>query len=75
MAAGEPVDHNGDLFGSVVNLASRICDAAEAGHILVSDVVHDLGVKQGFSLREAHELVLKGFSDPVRVFEVLRTRR
>ena len=27
IAAGEPVDHNDDLFGSTVNLASRICDA------------------------------------------------
>ena len=26
IAAGEPVDHNGDLFGSTVTLASRICD-------------------------------------------------
>lgn len=75
MAAGEPVDHNDDMFGSAVNLASRICDAADAGHILVSDVVHDLGVRRGFSLREADALALKGFSEPVRVFELLRTRR
>ena len=34
VAAGEPVDHNDDLFGSTVTLASRICDAAEAGCIL-----------------------------------------
>jgi class 3 adenylate cyclase len=75
MAAGEPVDHNDDMFGSSVNLASRICDAADAGHILVSDVVHDLGVKQGFSLQEADERALKGFSEPTRVFELLRSHR
>ena len=75
MAAGEPVDHNDDMFGSAVNLASRICDAADAGHVLVSDVVHDLGSKQGFSLREADELALKGFAEPTRVFELLRTAR
>ena len=74
LIAGEPVDHNDDMFGSVVTLASRICDAADAGHILVSDVVHDLGVEQGFSLQQADELALKGFSDPVRVFELLRRR-
>jgi class 3 adenylate cyclase len=73
MAAGEPVDHNDDMFGSSVNLASRICDAADAGHILVSDVVHDLGIKQGFSLQEADERALKGFSEPTRVFELLRS--
>lgn len=73
MAAGEPVQHNGDLFGSTVNLASRICDAAEARHILVSDVVHDLGVESGFALRAMHDQALKGFSTPTRVFELLRS--
>ena len=43
IAAGEPVDHNDDLFGSTVNLASRICDASDPGHILTSDLVHEMG--------------------------------
>ena len=74
MAAGELVDHNDDMFGAAVVLASRICDAAEAGHILVSDVVHDLGIKEGFSLLEADARALKGFSEPTRIFELMRTR-
>lgn len=73
MAAGEPVQHNADIFGTAVNLASRVCDAADAGHILVSEVVHDLGIKDGFSFSEADERRLKGFSDPTPVFELLRT--
>jgi class 3 adenylate cyclase len=73
LAAGEPVRHNDDIFGSSVNLASRICDAAQAGHILVSDVVCDLGVEQGYTFDETDERVLKGFSDPIRVFELKRT--
>ena len=72
MAAGEPVDHNDDLFGSVVNLAARICDAANAGQILVSDVVGDLAADQGFGLRELDHLALKGFAEPVRVMELVR---
>jgi len=72
LAAGQPVHHNDDMFGSTVNLASRICDAAEAGTVLVSDVVHDLGIKEGFSFRQGDERMLKGFSDPTRVFELLR---
>jgi len=75
MAAGEPVDHNDDIFGSTVTLASRICEAADAGHVLVSELVRDLGVRRGFSLREAGERVLKGYSAPTRVFELLRTSR
>ena len=73
MAAGEPVDHNDDVFGSTVNLASRICDAADAGQVLVSELVRDLGVKKGFSLVEAGERVLRGYPAPTRVFELLRT--
>jgi class 3 adenylate cyclase len=73
IAAGEPVDHNDDLFGSTVSLASRICDAADAGHILTSDLVHGLGSERGFSFDRGRELELKGFFGPTRVFELLRT--
>ncbi|MFW2339068.1 MAG: nickel-binding protein [Acidimicrobiia bacterium] len=71
MAAGEPVDHNDDIFGSVVNLASRICDAADAGQTLVSDVVQDVGSKGGFQFETAESLTLKGFSDPTPVFRLI----
>jgi class 3 adenylate cyclase len=70
VAAGEPVDHNDDLFGSTVNLASRICDAAEAGHILVSELVHDLGLEQGFTFGPAEQHTLRGYRDPSVVFEL-----
>jgi class 3 adenylate cyclase len=70
IAAGEPVDHNDDLFGSTVTLASRICDAADAGRILTSDLVRDLGIERGFAFDDGRELVLKGFSGSVRVFEL-----
>jgi class 3 adenylate cyclase len=73
IAAGEPVDHDGDLFGSTVNLASRICDAAEAGHVLSSDLVCDLGRQKGFRFDAGRPLVLKGFSHPINVFELKRT--
>jgi class 3 adenylate cyclase len=70
IAAGEPVDHNDDLFGSTVTLASRICDAAEAGRILTSDLVRTLGIERGFAFDRGRELVLKGFSGPILVFEL-----
>ena len=70
MAAGEPVDRGDDLFGSTVNLASRICDAAEAGQILVSDVVRDLGAPLGFGFLDAGLRTLKGFVEPNRLFEL-----
>jgi class 3 adenylate cyclase len=70
IAAGEPVDHNDDLFGSTVTLASRICDAADAGRILTSALVRDLGSERGFAFNGGRDVVLKGFSDPTRVFEL-----
>ena len=74
MAAGEPVDRDDDLFGSTVNLASRICDAADGGQVLVSDVVHDLGSALGFGFLEAGLRTLKGFGEPSRLFELQRDR-
>ena len=70
LAAGEPVDHNGDLFGSTVTLASRICNAADAGRVLTSDLVRQLGSERGFLFEGGRELMLKGFSSPIRVFEL-----
>jgi class 3 adenylate cyclase len=74
LAAGEPVDRNDDIFGSTVNLASRICEAADAGHILVSEVVRDLGVGAGFVFLDAGQRVLKGYAAPTRVFELIRPK-
>jgi class 3 adenylate cyclase len=40
--AGEPVEENNDLFGSTVQLASRLCSEAEANGVVVSGFVRDL---------------------------------
>lgn len=71
MASGEPVDHNDDIFGTTVNLASRICDVAEVGHPFVSEPLRDLGRSKGFAFDGGHEVELKGFAGPTRVFELL----
>lgn len=71
IAAGEPVDHNDDLFGATVTLASRICAAADAGHILASNIVYELGRVEGFRFDSGHERTLKGFSSPLRLFELV----
>lgn len=71
MASGEPVDHNDDIFGTAVHLANRICGVADAGHTLASEPLRDLGLQKGFSFQEGKEVLLKGFSSPTRVFELL----
>lgn len=70
LASGKPVDRNDDLFGSAVVLASRICDVAQAGQILVSDAVRQM-VDRQYRIRFAGARPLKGFAEPVPVFEVL----
>ena len=69
LAAGEPVDHNDDLFGSTVNLANRICDAASPGEIFVSDTVQELGT--GFAFEGGEPVSLKGFAEAVPVFRLV----
>ncbi len=68
--AGEPVVEEKDLFGTAVNLAKRICDQAEPGQILVSDVVQQLAAGKGFTFADKGEATLKGFEKPVRLHEV-----
>ncbi len=68
--AGEPVAEEKDLFGTAVNLARRICDQAEPGQILVSDVVQQLAAGKGFTFADKGEATLKGFEKPVRLHEV-----
>lgn len=68
--AGEPVAEEQDLFGTAVNLAKRICDHAEPGQILVSDVVRQLVAGKDFLFADRGETALRGFEDPVHVYEV-----
>jgi class 3 adenylate cyclase len=68
--AGEPIEEDGDLFGSSVILAARIAASAIGGEILVSNAVRDLVVGKGFAFLESHEIEAKGFDEPVRVWRV-----
>lgn len=70
ISAGEPVDQHEDLFGAAVNLASRICGHASPGQILVSSAVRELSVGKSISFQDRGPIALKGFDDPIRLFEV-----
>ncbi len=70
--AGEPVAEDGDIFGAAVQLAARVCAKAEAGQVLVSNVVRELAMGKGFLFADVGDVVLKGFEDPVRLYEVRR---
>ncbi|MDO8613089.1 MAG: adenylate/guanylate cyclase domain-containing protein [Dehalococcoidia bacterium] len=73
--AGEPIaeedaDGRGDLFGTAVNLAARIAGQAQGGEVLASDVVRQLVAGKGFLFADRGDVALRGFEDPVRLYEV-----
>jgi class 3 adenylate cyclase len=65
-AAGEPVEQHNDLFGSTVQLASRLCAHAQPEQILVSNAIAELCLGKGLQFEDLGELTLKGFGYPVR---------
>jgi class 3 adenylate cyclase len=66
--AGEPIAEDGDLYGTAVNLAARLCAHAAPGEVLVTSVVRDLAAGKGFRFAGRDVATLKGFDDPVPVF-------
>ena len=68
--AGEPVDDNGQLFGTAVNTAKRICDRARPGQILVSDVVRQLAAGREVEFVPWGRVALKGLAGRFRLHEV-----
>jgi class 3 adenylate cyclase len=75
MAAGEPIQEDGDLHGTVVAQASRIGDLGDAGEVIVSDSVRQLASGKGFTFEPKGEVLLKGFDEPERVWKVTQTSR
>ena len=68
--AGEPIAEDEDLFGTAVILAARIAAKAEGGEILAANVVRELAAGKGFLFSDRGDVVLRGFEDPVRLYEV-----
>ena len=68
--AGEPIAEDEDLFGTAVNMAARICAHADAGQILAPIVVRELVAGKGFLLSDQGETEMRGFEDPVRLYDV-----
>jgi class 3 adenylate cyclase/HAMP domain-containing protein len=60
-------------IGSVTNLASRLCDEAKAGQIVVARRVYGM-VEAFVEARPIDDLHLKGFNHPVLAMEILRWR-
>jgi adenylate cyclase len=60
-------------IGPVTNLASRLCDEARGGQILISQRVF-VAVEEPVEAEPVGELCLKGFHKPVPTFNVVRLK-
>jgi class 3 adenylate cyclase len=69
--AGEVVKGSEGYVGSAVNVAARVCAAAQAGEVLVTRTVRDLtrtGLMLDYVPRGSHRL--KGITEPIDLFAV-----
>jgi len=74
ISVGEPVVESNDLFGAAVQLSARLCSVAAPGGIAVSNGVRELCIGKRYVFDAKGDFGLKGFTDPVPVFEVTRIR-
>ena len=69
---GEVVRQDGDYAGLPVAVASRVCNAAEGGQIVTTDLVRALvGTRGGFKFAPLGARTLKGVQEPIDLFEVV----
>jgi class 3 adenylate cyclase len=58
------------VIGAEVNLASRLCSVAAPGQVLISDYVYRK-LKGMVEVKQLESVDLKGFTEPVKVYEVI----
>lgn len=73
--AGEAVAVTDGYRGMALNVAARLCAAAPAGVILITEsLAHLAGAVEGVAYLDHARLTLKGLAAPVRVLELLPAR-
>ena len=68
LAAGEPVDRDGDLFGPTVNLASRLCAGLTPTQSLCRTPYANRVPQTASPLPRLLDSRLKGFAAPVHAY-------
>ena len=72
--AGDVIREDNNVYGSAVNIASRISGLSAAGEVLVSDTVRSLArTSAGVQFEDRGEQSLKGVGEAVRVWAVRET--
>jgi class 3 adenylate cyclase/tetratricopeptide (TPR) repeat protein len=71
LTIGEPIRDEDDYFGTPVVVAKRLCDSAEGGQILASELLRVLvGTRGGFAFRSCGTIALKGVAEPLPAVDV-----
>jgi adenylate cyclase len=70
LAFGDVVARQGDYYGEVVNLASRLADLAIPGEVLADENVRAAASGPGLVFEGAGRRQLKGFEEPVPVYSL-----
>jgi adenylate cyclase len=68
--AGPVIFQDGDVYGRIVNIASRLASVAQAGQVVVSEEVARL--TDEFSFEDIGPVTLKGVAAPMRLFRAER---
>lgn len=72
--AGPVIFRAGDYVGHTVNTASRITSAAAPGEIVFTEPVARVAEKAEIPVEEVGMRLLRGVSEPLKLFRVIRTR-
>lgn len=73
LSAGEPIEEGGDLFGTSVQQAARICNHANPETILVTQIIKDLYQGKPLPFTDLGEIEFKGFDEAIRVYQLDQT--
>jgi len=68
---GETITEGNDVFGSSVNLASRVCALAGVGQVFCTGIIRSRAKAVKIPFADRGEHAVKGYKDPIPVYEVL----
>ncbi|OOZ75453.1 hypothetical protein BOW50_11540 [Solemya velum gill symbiont] len=71
LSAGEPIEEHGDLFGTSVQLAARLCSHAEPGQVLIAENVRELYGDGSVAFESQGGVTPKGFEQAVQIYSAV----
>ncbi len=71
---GNPNQFNYTALGHTVVVAARLNSIAQPGDVMVSDTVYQ-AIAETFTVEECEEVMVKGLSQPVRPYRVVKAHR